>query len=165
MSSDSTGVEPPTPQPLFESPPSANKPSLFQKLGLKPKQAPPIAFNNQRHKRSSSFSEWASRILPSHKEEKGHTARTHYDPNSSPNAVDLIFGVPASTMPQDDAGTADIGSPGTSNPLKVWEEANESQFRRPGVGVLGGLLAETIRILHLPVFNWVGVEVGIGWLP
>jgi hypothetical protein len=104
MSSDSTGVEPPNPHP-FPSPPSAQKPSLpslLQKLKLKQKNSPPIAFDTQaqrrNHKRSSSFSELLSRILPSHREEKGYTIRKQYDQNNDSDPVELVFGIPNPTL-------------------------------------------------------------------
>lgn len=110
MSSNSTGVEPPTPHLLSEYPLSPHKPSLLQKLKLK-RSSPPIAFDTQRrnHKRSSSFSDWVSQILPSHRQEKGHTERKQYGPNRDQSPVDLVFGVPTPPVLHNEKGTHDMG--------------------------------------------------------
>jgi len=44
---------------------------------MKLKSPPPMAFNTQqhKHKRSSSFGDWALRILPSRRGERGYTLR------------------------------------------------------------------------------------------
>ena len=101
MPSDSTGVESPRPHPLADSNPTTRKPSILQKLKLK--QSPPIAFENQTqsrvHKRSSSFSGFVSRILPSHREEKGHALRQKYEDNGTQDPVGLVFGVSGSQDP------------------------------------------------------------------
>jgi hypothetical protein len=71
-----------------------------------------MAFNTQaqrcaRHRRSSSFSGFVQRILPSHREEKGHTLRSQYDLNSNQDPVKLVFGVPISATP-DKMGIHDL---------------------------------------------------------
>ncbi|KAG0649356.1 hypothetical protein D0Z07_4196 [Hyphodiscus hymeniophilus] len=98
MSADSTGVEPPTsPHPVNLSPSSARKRSIFQKLKIT--SLPPIVIDTQaqrrnKHSRSNSFGGLVSRVLPSHREEKGYTLREQYDKNSSQDPVELIFGLP-----------------------------------------------------------------------
>lgn len=111
----STEARPGTPRPPSESPPTARKPSLFQKL--KQKQPPPTAFethakSRRSHQRSSSLGAFVQRILPSHREEKGYTLRQQYEDNSTQDPVDLVFGV-SDTKASDVLQSPEPGDGGT----------------------------------------------------
>lgn len=74
--------------------------SFFSKIS-KPKLPPPTAFDSQRrsHGRSSSLGSFVSRILPTRREERGHTLRQSFQNDGIHNATDLVFGIPEPGVP------------------------------------------------------------------
>lgn len=85
---------PPEQQPLPPPPISRRPSSLIPRL--KQKHQPPISFDSKesrrKHGRSSSFGGFVSRILPSRREERGHTLRSQYHDNGVYDATDVVFG-------------------------------------------------------------------------
>lgn len=85
-------TEPPPPSHS----PINRHPSIIQKL--KQKRQTPVSFDNQgpprQHGRSSSFSGFVSRILPSRREERGHTLRAQFQDDGSQDVTHLYFGSP-----------------------------------------------------------------------
>jgi hypothetical protein len=86
----STAVQPP-------SPPDESSSRLHQE---KHSKYPPVAFNTrsvrQGHIRSSSFGGFVSRLLPSYRQEKGHTLRSNFNDNGTNDPVRLVFSLPNS---------------------------------------------------------------------
>jgi len=63
-------------------------------------KSPPVAFNTQSigrgHFRSSSLGSFVSRLLPSRRQEKGHTLRSEFNDDSTQDPVGLVFNIPGS---------------------------------------------------------------------
>jgi hypothetical protein len=62
-------------------------------------KSPPVAFNTKPvgrgHFRSPSFGGFVSRLLPSRRQEKGHTLRSQFNDDGTQDAVGLVFNLPS----------------------------------------------------------------------